>query len=286
MLYILLSVLLNASLFIIFKLFDKFKINTIQAIVINYYVAFGVAYYASDVNFSITKTPYEDWFLGTVFLGFLFITLFYVMGLTAQKLGMSVVAVASKMSVVIPVLVGIIIYKESIGIYKIIGILLALIAVYYTSHKENKALNKAYFYLPLVLFFGSGVLDTTLNYIQTTYVAANETSVYLSTIFLVAGILGSVFLLLFFLAKKTALDFKSVIAGIVLGIPNYFAMYFLLKALQTDLDSSTIFTVNNVAIVLFSAVLGLLLFKEQLSKKNIIGIGLAIISIILITLSI
>jgi uncharacterized membrane protein len=47
-------------------------------------------------------------------------------------------------------------------------------------------------------------------------------------------------------------------------------------------ESSTIFTINNVAIVLLSTLLGIILFKERLLPKNWIGIALAVISIILV----
>ncbi len=287
MIYILLSILLNASLFLIFRLFVQFKIDTFQAIVFNYFFAFVVAYFSSDIHFSYLETPKQDWFFGALFLGFLFISLFYTTGLTAQKLGLSVVAVAGKMSVVIPVLFGVIVYNESSATIKIIGIFLAIIAVYFTSVKQNIAIKESYIHLPILLFFGSGILDTILKYIEKNYVSTSEISVYLSTIFLTAGILGflSVLFLVFF--KNQKLKWKNFIAGIVLGVPNYFAMYFLLKALQTEgLESSTIFSINNVSIVLISTLLGLFVFKEGLSKNNIFGIALAIISIVLITLSI
>ena len=45
-------------------------------------------------------------------------------------------------------------------------------------------------------------------------------------------------------------ELKTVFGGIALGIPNYFSVYFLVRALRSDLwDSSGIFTVNNVGVV-------------------------------------
>ena len=83
-----------------------------------------------------------------------------------------------------------------------------------------------------------------------------------------------------------SLEFKNIIAGIVLGIPNYFSIYFLVKALRSDLfDSSGIFTINNVAIVIVSTLLGIVFFKEQLSLKNWTGIILAVISIALVSIA-
>ena len=79
---------------------------------------------------------------------------------------------------------------------------------------------------------------------------------------------------------------KNVIGGIALGIVNYASIYFLLKALQFEgLESSTIFTVNNVAIVMLSTLIGLVLFREKIYVKNWIGIFIAIISIVLVTLA-
>ena len=80
--------------------------------------------------------------------------------------------------------------------------------------------------------------------------------------------------------------FKNIIAGIVLGIPNYFTIVFLIKAMQTSgFESSTLFTINNVSVVVVSTLVGLLLFKEKFSLKNKIGVILAIIGIVLVTIA-
>ena len=76
---------------------------------------------------------------------------------------------------------------------------------------------------------------------------------------------------------------KNILGGIALGIPNFFSIYFLVMALRSEgFESSSIFTINNVAIVLVSTVLGIALFREKLILKNWIGIALAIISILLV----
>ena len=85
--------------------------------------------------------------------------------------------------------------------------------------------------------------------------------------------------------KPIKTNFRNVIGGIVLGVPNYFSIYFLLRALQNEtLDSASIFTLNNVAIVMFSTLLGILIFKEKISAKNWGGIALAVVSIMLVAL--
>ena len=78
---------------------------------------------------------------------------------------------------------------------------------------------------------------------------------------------------------------KNIVGGIALGVPNYFSMYFLIKALQNkNLESATVFTLINIGVILLSTVFGILLFKEKLLKQNYFGIALAIIAVILVTL--
>ena len=86
--------------------------------------------------------------------------------------------------------------------------------------------------------------------------------------------------------SKQSFGLKNIIAGIILGVPNYYSIIFLIKALQVDgFESSTLFTINNVGIVVCSTLLGLLIFKEKFSTKNKIGIFLALLGIILVSLT-
>ncbi|WP_033961802.1 EamA family transporter [Psychroserpens jangbogonensis] len=287
MIYLLLSITASTLIFIIFKLLDKFKINTLQAIVVNYFTAclFGIWSYDEPLN--VTKVLQSEWIYGAIGLGFLFIAIFNVMALTAQRNGISVVSVASKMSVIIPVVFGVYVYNEGVGAQKIIGIILALIAVYLTSvrPKTTSNFNKG-LVLPIILFFGSGVIDTSIKYFETTYVSENGIPIFSATIFAFAFIIGSSILIYKSIKKPNKFPLRAVVAGSILGIVNYFSIYYLLKALNHEsLESSTLFTVNNVAIVMVSTLLGLLVFKESISKTNWFGIVLAVVSIVLVTLS-
>lgn len=236
-------------------------------------------FYNESIN--ITSIPKQPWFIGAIALGFLFISVFNLMALTSQKNGLSVASVAGKMAVVIPVIFAIIVYKEQLTILSGLGILIALFAVYFTSVKENVlTFDKKTLIYPALLFFGSGIIDTTIKYMQTNYVPNNEIPIFLSTIFGIAGIIGFITLLL---KKEQKIEIKNIIGGIILGIPNYFSMAYLIKALQNQhINSSTIFTINNVAIVALTTIFAILFFKEKLSNKNWIGIILAIISILFV----
>ena len=285
MFYLLFSICISSFLFVIFKLFDVLKINTFQAIVVNYLTAAILGFYLSNNSVSFQQIPSQPWFLGAFLLGIMFILVFNVMALTSQKNGLSVASVSSKMSVVIAIIFGVWYYEESIGLVKLIGILLALVAVYLTSIKEKNEIVKKNkdFLFPVLLFFGSGAIDTSLKYVETSFVAEGGVPLFSATIFGCAFVLGVIVLLYQKVKGILSFEFKSILGGILLGVPNYFSIVYLLKALSTEgIESSTAFTLNNVGIVILSTLFGLFIFKEKLISKNWFGIIIAIVSIILI----
>lgn len=286
MLALLFSILSSTLIFIVFKLFDRFQINTLQAIVVNYCVACccGILFYKNDVvpQFVIEK----PWFIYALLLGSFFILIFNLMAWTTQRSGLSVVSVATKMSVVIPIVFGLLYYKESVDALKLIGILLALIAVYLASVKQKGGTLRNFnnLILPILVFLGSGIIDTSLKFLEDAFVPGEEVSLFSATIFGAAASVGIAIVSLQLIQRKNRLAWKNLLGGIALGIPNYFSVYFLVQALKSDvLESSGLFTVNNVAIVMFSTAVGILLFSEKLTTKNWWGISLAILSIILVT---
>ncbi|SKB40803.1 EamA-like transporter family protein [Salegentibacter holothuriorum] len=289
MIYLLLSILSSTVIFVVFRLYKKYGVNTLQAIIFNYFIACIVGFfgYIESID-DLVRIPSESWFLGIVFLGAMFITVFNLAAITTQRSGLSVVSVATKMSVAIPVFFGIFIYNESLGFLKITGIILALAAVYLSSIKTKKGISikKENLIFPLLVFVGSGIIDTTINYLENFYVSETDVGLFSSSIFGIAGIIGTSILIGQAFLGKLKITWRNIAGGIALGIPNYFSIYFLVMALRSPgFENSVIFTLNHVGIVLASTVLGIVLFKEVLLKKNWIGIALAVISIILVASS-
>ncbi|PHS09685.1 MAG: hypothetical protein COA88_03650 [Kordia sp.] len=281
MLYLFLCVLFSSAIFIIFKLFDTYKINTLQAIIFNYFSAFTIGILSHESTINYTELPSKPWFIGAIVLAVLFISVFNVMAITSQKNGVSVAAVAGKMAVVIPVLFGVLLYKEHLSFFKIIGIILALLAVYFITLKnKSDNIKKASLIYPVLLFIGAGVIDTTLKYVQTNYVLSSDTNLFSGILFGLAGVFG----IIIYSIKPSPITIRNGVAGIILGVINYYSIYYLLKALDTkNMSSAVVFSINNVTIVALCTLLGLFIFKEKLTYKNWVGIAIAIISIFLIT---
>ena len=280
------SICCSSLIFVVFKLYKRFEIQTFYAIVVNYLTAFSVGFVLYDQPFRISAIINSPWFPGALMLGGLFIVIFNLMARTSQLLGVSVASVATKMSLAIPVVLGVWWYDEVLGPVKITGVILALVAVYFSSVKKRSGpFVMRSLYLPLLVFLGSGVIDSSLKYIETHLVARSDFPVFSAMLFASAAVIGILGILIRQPSNLVHFRPLNVLGGIALGIPNYFSIFFLLRALQTEgLNSASVFTLNNVSIVMLTTLLGIILFKEQLSWKNWMGIGMAILSILLISL--
>lgn len=292
MFWLLLSIVTNTALILILKSFRKFEVNTLQAIVVNYFTAGTTGILLSGIPFPVSEIPQQEWSWVAPVLGVLFISIFLLLAKTAQTIGVSVATVANKMSLVIPVLAAIIFYHESATALKIIGLIIAVLSVYLTSlppvkdATENKTSVLKYLWMPTVIFFGSGVLDALVNHAQMNLVPDAHLSFFLSLCFFSAGTIGITVILIRRMTLGEKFRAKSLLAGICLGIPNYFSIYGITRALDSDLmESSALFPVNNMGIVALSAIGALLIFKEKFSAANWMGILLSLGAIALIAFS-
>lgn len=288
MVYLLLSILFTTALVLIFKLFERFEVNNFQAIVFNYITAGLICFTVVGKSVNLNQITSEVWFPSTLLIGVLFISLFNIVAFSAQKVGIAITSVATKISLCIPVVFGFWYFGDSVNLLKITGILLALLSVYFTAKKEEKrkAINPILFMVPVILFIGSGVLDIVLIYSLETYDLVDKglELQFSSVLYSVAGLIG-IPILIFRHFTVDKIQKKNIIAGIGLGIPNVLSIVFFLKCLNHFPESSFVFPINNMGIVAASAIFASVLFKEHLSKINWIGIVIAMIAILLISAS-
>ncbi|MES2373527.1 MAG: DMT family transporter [Bacteroidota bacterium] len=290
MFYLAGSIILTSYLTLAFKACEKYKVNIFQAIVFNYITCVITGSFVNGsfpVNASTIESP---WFKWACVMGVLFVSIFNIVGITAQKIGVAVTSVANKLSLIIPVVLSVYLYGESVEGWKLVGVILALAAVVLTCYQSKEqesgrdiSIKKWEYLLPFVLFIGSGLLDALINHVQQQYVTEENKNAYLISGFLSAAIIGFVLLLIQYIRGKQKFSFKHLLAGILIGIPNYFSIWCLVRFLkQSPWQSSVSIPVNNMGIVLFSSLVAWLVFKEKLSKINWVGIALSLIAIYLI----
>lgn len=288
MLYLLLTILANVAIFMAFRSFSKFNINTLPAIVVNYGVCVITGtLYVGTTAISSEFAPNSSWFVSAIILGLIFISTFFLMAHTTQVRGVSVATVASKMSLAIPVVFSLFVFKYALNeldTWNYIGIALAFVSIWLVSRKANKTaevkLTFKFLLLPMSIFFLGGLIDTYLNYVNHHFITEEIESIYPIFVFASAFVTGCIVCLV----KGVKFGRKELIGGLCLGVPNYFSIYFNLKALSAfDNNGAIVYPALNIGIIICSTLLAIVLFKEKLSKLNYIGVFLALVVIFLLS---
>ncbi len=294
MFFLLGSILLSGFLTIAFKICDRYGINKFQAIVCNYGVCAltGSVFTMSTPSFAAAAQ--QPWFTWSLLMGVFFIASFNLIAHSVEKNGLAIAAVASKTSLIIPFVISILLYNEPAPIIKVAGIVLAIGAVVLTvwpgkdkSPAAGKATRdvRAHVLLPLLVFLATGLQDALIKYVEKYFITPGNNNQYLIHTFLVAFVVG--FLLLMFQLFFRGVRFQpsALLAGLAIGIPNYFSIWCLMKVLKEyPMLSSVVIPVNNMGIVLLSAMVAWLFFREKLSVLNWAGILLALLAVLMLAL--
>lgn len=290
MLYLLASIVLSSYLTLFFKLLDRLKLNSFQVIVVNYFTCVVTGAFVNGSFPDYSNTSNEPWFPWAVIMGLTFISIFNVIAFTARNIGVAVASVANKLSLVIPFLFSLSLYNEKASSLQYSGIIVALIAVIFTCLPDKKRettrspeMKFLRIVFPVILFVGSGLLDTMIKYVEHNFLTGENNNDYLVTAFLSAGVTGLIVWIYLVMRGKLQFDKRAILAGIILGIPNYFSIFSLIEALKLYANKSgVIIPVNNMGIVLFSTIVAWIVFKEKLSLLNWAGIALSLLAIAMI----
>ena len=277
-----LSIIATSLLFNIFKYFEKYKVVTLNAIIINYLVACSLSFLLPDETKSISYAIEQPWFPTTLILGFLFVSLFQLMAYSSQKIDIATTTIANKITFIFPTALGIIFFGEDWSFAKLLGFVVAIISILLTTKDKGKIPKRESVFVIALLFFGGGLLESLLSYSNKNWIEPNDTSLYFGYLFFFAFLFGVLMMIWKVIKGQKLPSKKDILWGIILGIPNYFSMYMLLKSLD-ELPSSTVFPIANMGVIICSTFLSVVLFKERISRKKALAIGCSVLAIILIS---
>lgn len=236
----------------------------------------------------------ENWWFMAVFLGATFISTFYLMGIATQKVGVTIATLANKMSMIIPVLFNLLVFKSTkdFDVLNFFGLVAAVVAIVLSNYSPKNQSNEVNvvgesrnkLLLPISIFFLGGVIDTSLSYSNLQLLQKGEEVVFPIALFATASVIGVLIILYNMFFKKEPFEAKSILAGIILGIPNYFSIYFLLMALTAfEGNGAFVLPVMSIGIIVVASMVSLLVLRDKLNKINLLGIAVAIVAILLLS---
>lgn len=265
----------------------RWRIPLLQAITWNYIVAATFGVIRSPESISAVAAEPGALYTAT-FLGLSFIGLFFLLGIVAQKVGVGYMTVVTKMSLVIPTVFAWLYYHEEIGTLTGLGLALAVISVFLVNYRpgapvklSDKGAGWISILLVILLFIGTGINDIMFKVFNEEYSHSVSTTDFPVVIFAIAGIVGLLICSYQVIAGKAKFDAKAIIAGIVIGVPNYFSIFFFVEALDY-FPATVFFPVNNISLLIVTALIGLIVYREKFNLYNFVGLALAILAVILI----
>ena len=279
---ILLSILCSTANQLLFKLFARIQVAALPAIVVNYLVAFGLGAWLNRNGPALNSLPLFQLQLLAAVQGGVLAGCFLLMSTVTRRNGVAVAAVSARLAVVIPVAAAFVLYGDSIAGTKIAGILLALGSLILLKPDNGGGLRQSGgLRMPLYLFAAFGFNLAYTKWIQARFLPPDTYHYYLTFCFLWAFAWGVFALLLRRHDRRVPL--RAAVAGVVLGINNYGAIFFLIAALaQPRWESSVVFPIVSVSVVVLSFFGGTLLFGERLTLKKSAAVVLGGLALMLI----
>jgi drug/metabolite transporter (DMT)-like permease len=281
MLFLGLSILCSVIVGVIFKITRKYKGNPTQIVIFNYATALALCYFTFSPNLAQvdTSAPWNIYIAIGVLLPFVLLSLVA----SIKHMGIVKTDAAQRLSLFIPILAAWLIFKEEFNSYKVIGIIIGFTALLFILRKQSVNTENKWFF-PAAVLLGFGVIDILFK-----QVALYTSLPYPTSLFVVFCIALSVAVLISIYEigiKKVKLEPKNILFGALVGIFNFGNILFYLKAHKAFAENpSTVFAGMNMGVIVLGSFVGLLFFKEKLSKINFIGIFLALISIVFIVIS-
>ncbi len=278
MIFLILAILCSSSLALILKQGHVKNSNTVLLINGNYLTAsvFALVFIIFKYGFGYSMESV----LFASALGFLFAITFVIYSKAISLAGTALATVSARLSVLIPVLFSIMLFGETPNIKMILGFVLALVTLYlfYLSLKNQGTVEgrKGKYLILILLLVGIGLVDLSMKIFEQKF-PTTEKGVFVFTIFFSAYI----YTLIYLLVKKIKFDKGTFSLGLLLGVPNVFAIHLMLAALS-ELPAIIVFPIQNIGVIVITAVAAYLIWKEEINLYGKIAIGVGIAAILLL----
>ncbi|MEO5812079.1 MAG: EamA family transporter [Rhodanobacter sp.] len=296
MIFVLLSVICSVLVSVLLKLARRFDVDIGQAIAWNYVVASALTAWLLPASLTTLRAPGAPW-LALIGLGVLLPTIFLALAASVRHAGIVRSDAAQRLSLVLSLLAAFMLFGEQLNALKALGMALGLLGLLAMVWRQRgtraagggpasdavvrgTAAAMAHWLYPLLVFVGFGVIDILFKQVA---LAGVPLGASLQAMFALALVVG--FALQWWRRARGAMRFtvRSAWGGVALGLFNFGNILFYLRGHRAlPQHPALVFTSMNIGVVALGAVVGLLVFREHLSRTNLAGVGLAVLAIVLL----
>lgn len=276
------AIMCSSSVALTFAYSKVKKMNTFNIIFFNYLIAFGCSAFmlirqiGAAGDYFNARGAQTHLSLFALYTGIIYLAALLSIQFSVQKNGPSITTMFSRLGMVIPVAVSIVVFNEIPTAFRWAGIILAILSLIAYSYDKGFQFNG----LLLTAFLSGGAAELSNKLFSTLFDEALK-SYYLFVVFGTCVILMA--FILTFQKDKVSFTKKETQTGIFLGAANFSTAFFILKALEA-LPSTIVYPSLSVGIILVTALMSKLFFGELFSRKTCMVLALTVISLVLINL--
>ena len=279
MIFVLLSVLCSVLVSVLLKLARRLQIDVGQAIACNYVVTSVLTAWLLQPTLSTLRGPGVPW-LALLALGILLPTIFLALAAAVRHAGIVRSDAAQRLSLLLSLLAAFVLFGEQLDAVKLAGIALGLFALLCMVWRDGNAEltgGVAAWLYPLLVFAGFGVIDILFKRVALAGIPLGDS---LQAMFALALLVALAMQLWRRLRGRVQFTVRSALAGVALGVANFGNILFYLRGHRAlPAHPALVFASMNIGVVALGAVVGLLLFRERLSRLNLGGVALAVVAI-------
>jgi drug/metabolite transporter (DMT)-like permease len=280
--YVLFSVVCSVLVSVLLKLVRRFGIDVNQAIAWNYLVAGVLTTLMLQPSLTTLREPGAPW-LALIGLGVLLPTIFLALAASVRHAGIVRSDAAQRLSLLLSLLAAFALFGEQLTAFKALGIALGLLALLCMVWRGGAGMvegGPASWLYPLLVFGGFGVIDILFKRVAQAGVPLGAS---LQAMLALALLVALAFQLWRRMRYRTRFTARSALAGVALGLANFGNILFYLRGHQAlPQHPALVFASMNIGVVALGALVGLLVFRERLSRINLGGVLLALLAIGLI----
>ena len=286
MIYLLLGIISSASISLVFKFFGDQQGNRYGIIIGNYLTCILISLIMTGGIGPVVSAAGITYGLGAIG-GFLFVAGLVSIQSSVAANGATLTSAFGKLGVKVPLTFSFLIFKEQSAVLQVVGILIDLAALIIMNSPDKSAGSsdtpKTYSFTLLILTFLANGLADAMSKVFEQAGPRSDDRVFIFMIFFTAAIISAGLAYREYRMTGKKLILKELLAGIAVGVPNYFCSYFLLKAL-TGMPSFLVYPIFSTGTIIVVMALSAAFFRERPTKKQALGIAMILTALVLLNL--
>ena len=278
MIYLILAVISSMLVSVCMRLSEGRAKNNISMLAVNYAMCSVMSlFYAGSLRLFPSESGLSVAVILGIVSGAMYLGSFMLLQWNIRVNGVVLPATFMKLGVIVPTLTSILAFGEVPRAAQIAGIVLAIAAILII--QLEKGSGKAKNALGLVILLIAGGSTDVLSKIYEELGSSALSDQYLLYTFFVALVLCG----LVAAYKKQRLTVSDVAFGLLVGVPNYFSARFLLLSLSA-VPAVIAYPTYSVGTIVLITLVGKVFFKERLSRRQIMAMGVILVALILLNL--